>query len=100
MPIFLSLVFVGVNPYVIHQGATLAGKRAEKGIDYNKNLFGAHMKAMLVKRLLTFRRDKKMWAFIVIVPALFVLVGIIILLVVKLPDEPSLLLTTTVSPWK
>lgn len=73
------------------------GKKEDLGIDHSKSLFGEHMKALLKKRLLTFRRDKKMWAFVVLMPALFVLVGTLILLALSVSDEPSLLLTPEVT---
>lgn len=53
--------------------------------------------ALLKKRLLTFKRDKKMWAFVVLMPAFFVLAGILILKSVGTYPEPSLLLTPEVS---
>ena len=55
------------------------------------------MMALLRKRLLIFRRDKKMWAFTVVMPAIFVLIGIIILESLVTTDEPAILLTPTVS---
>lgn len=55
------------------------------------------MVALLKKRLLTFKRDKKMWAFVVLMPAVFVLVGILILTSVGSYSEPDILLTPTVS---
>eukprot|EP00903_Cladosiphon_okamuranus_P008962 g8576.t1 len=69
--------------------------KEDMGIDRSKSLFGGHMLALLKKRLLTFKRDKKMWAFIVFMPALFVLVGIMILRLVEQTDEPAILLTPT-----
>lgn len=73
------------------------GKKEDLGIDRSKSLFGGHMVALLKKRLLTFKRDKKMWAFVVLMPAFFVLIGILILLLVSQSNEPALLLTPTVS---
>lgn len=73
------------------------GEKEDLGIDRSKSLFGVHMVALLNKRLLTFKRDKKMWAFIVLMPAFFVLIGILILRLVSQTDEPSLFLTPTVS---
>lgn len=80
------------------EGLTDAGGSGKQGlgIDRSKPLFCSHMKALLRKRLLTFKRDKKMWAFVVFMPALFVLLGVIILLSVSTTDEPSLVLTPTV----
>lgn len=73
------------------------GKKEDLGIDRSKSLFGRHMVALLKKRLLTFKRDKKMWAFVVLMPALFVLAGILILTSVGSYAEPAILLTPTVS---
>ncbi|CAN0021601.1 unnamed protein product [Pylaiella littoralis] len=75
--------------------ANTSSKTEDLGIDRSKSLFGRHMMALLMKRLLTFKRDKKMWAFVVLMPALFVLIGILILLAVASTDEPSRLLTPT-----
>lgn len=73
------------------------GKTEDLGIDRSKSLFGRHMVALLKKRLLTFKRDKKMWAFVVLMPALFVLVGILILASVGTYSEPAIVLTPKVS---
>lgn len=45
-------------------------------VDYNDHwtFFRRHMHALLVKRALYFRRDKKAWAYQFVMPALFVLV--------------------------
>lgn len=72
------------------------GKTGASGADVSPSLFRAHMAALLKKRLLTFKRDKKMWAFVVLMPAFFVLIGTLILLAVATSNEPSLLLTPTV----
>lgn len=56
-----------------------------------------HLKALLRKRYLTFKRDKKMWAFIVFMPALFVLIGELIMLSVGDENDPALHLTPMVS---
>ncbi|CAM9405596.1 unnamed protein product, partial [Scytosiphon promiscuus] len=69
------------------------GKKEDLGIDRSKSLFGRHMMALFKKRILTFKREKKMWAFVVLMPALFVLIGVLILLSVAATDEPKLLLT-------
>ncbi|CAM9216451.1 unnamed protein product [Ectocarpus fasciculatus] len=73
--------------------ADVGGGKEDLGIDRSKPLFGRHMMALLKKRFLTFRRDKKMWAFVVLMPALFVLIGVLILLAVAATNEPSILLT-------
>ena len=73
------------------------GKNEDLDLDRSKSLFGRHMVALLKKRLLTFKRDKKMWAFVVLMPALFVLFGILILTSVSSYSEPAILLTPAVS---
>ncbi len=73
------------------------GKKENLGVDRSKSLFGTHMGALLKKRLLTFKRDKKMWAFVVLMPALFVLAGTLILMAVSTSDQPAILLTPEVS---
>ncbi|CAM9541397.1 unnamed protein product [Ascophyllum nodosum] len=65
-------------------------------IDRSKSLFGAHIMALLWKRLLTFKRDKKMWVFSIVMPAIFVSLGIIILEASSTTSEPAILLTPTV----
>lgn len=67
------------------------------GIDPSKSLFGLHMAALLRKRLLAFKRDKKMWAFILLIPAVFVLLGILVLLSISASSEPALELTPEVA---
>lgn len=49
------------------------------------------MAALTKKRFLTFRREKKMWAFVVFMPALFVLGGVLIMQFETMFSEPSLL---------
>ena len=65
--------------------------------DRSKSLFIPHLAALTKKRFLTFKRDKKMWAFVVLMPAVFVVVGILIMQSVQSYSEPSLLLTPAVS---
>lgn len=62
------------------------------------SLFGSQIFALLRKRMLTFTRDKRMWAWVIVVPALFVLLGALIVLSVELKDMPALTLTPTVRP--
>lgn len=52
--------------------------------------------ALLKKRFLTFRRDKKMWIFVVLMPLLFVGVGTLIILGFEQDDQPSLTLSPKV----
>ncbi|CAM9216529.1 unnamed protein product, partial [Ectocarpus fasciculatus] len=70
-----------------------SGKGEGSGVDRSKPLFGRHMMALLKKRLLTFKRDKKMWAFVVLMPAFFVLVGMLLLKTAGTYNEPAVLLT-------
>jgi ATP-binding cassette, subfamily A (ABC1), member 3 len=60
--------------------ATSPGAEEEKEspmVDYSDDwsFFRRHMYALLVKRVLYFRRDKKAWAYQFVMPALFVLAG-------------------------
>lgn len=52
--------------------------------------------ALLQKRLFTFRRDKKMWIFVVFMPLLFVGSGALIVLSLERNDQPSLTLSPQV----
>jgi ATP-binding cassette, subfamily A (ABC1), member 3 len=59
-------------------------------------MFTRHVTAMVMKRYLTFWRDQKTWVIQFIVPALFVLTGVLILLfVLDEPNQPSLELSAT-----
>lgn len=81
----------------IGAGKGAARQPTQDGHDIEKIVFGMHVKALLRKRYLTFKRDKKMWAFIVFMPALFVLIGVLILLSVGDENQPALNLTPMVS---
>lgn len=52
--------------------------------------------ALLRKRLLTFRRDKKMWIFGVFMPLAFVGTGTLIVLSLEQDNQPSLTLSPQV----
>lgn len=52
--------------------------------------------ALLKKRFLTFRRDKKMWMFVVFMPLLFVGAGTLIVLALEQEDQPALTLSPQV----
>lgn len=53
-------------------------------------LFARHLYAMLLKRALYFKRDAKSWVFQYIVPALFVLVGVVIMVATAVKyEQPS-----------
>lgn len=79
--------------------ATATKDRAKNGFSQYKSsisLFLVHMVALLRKRYLTFRRDKKMLAFVVFMPALFVFAGIMTVRLGSQKDQPSLRLTPEV----
>lgn len=73
------------------------GGKVRHDIDQSKPLFGMHMAALLRKRLLTYKRDKRMLTFTIIMPAFFVLCGILILQSMGAKSEPAVQLTPTVS---
>ncbi|CAM9259808.1 unnamed protein product [Ectocarpus sp. 4 AP-2014] len=52
--------------------------------------------ALLKKRLLTFRRDKKMWAFVVLMPIVFIGAGALLILDFDIKDQPALALSPQV----
>lgn len=52
--------------------------------------------ALLKKRLLTFRRDKKMWAFVVLMPIVFIGTGALLILDFDIKDQPALALSPQV----
>ena len=63
-------------------GATEKGvKSPVVEVDYSDNwkFFRRHMYALLVKRGLYFSRDKKAWVYQFIMPAIFVLVGVVLM---------------------
>lgn len=81
-------------------GTVAADARAKSGLaryDSPFSLFFVHMVALLKKRYLTFRRDKKIFAFVVLMPALFVFAGIMIVRIDNQSDQPSLRLTPEAS---
>jgi len=45
----------------------------------NEGLFGTHVKALVRKRAVYFKRDKKAWCCTTVVPSVFVLVGLLLL---------------------
>jgi ATP-binding cassette, subfamily A (ABC1), member 3 len=59
-------------------------------------MFIQHMKALLTKRFLYFRRDTKAWGFQFMLPIIFVLAGCLIMHYnVWAPDQPSIVLSPT-----
>lgn len=57
------------------------GDDKEGEVDYKNGwlFFRRHMYALLVKRLLYFSRDKKAWGYQFVMPAIFVLIGVILM---------------------
>lgn len=57
----------------------------DEGVDYftldstKSNLVYQHVSALLLKRMITFKRDKKAWCFTTLLPGIFVLVGFLAL---------------------
>lgn len=68
-----------------------AAKKLRPVID-RKSLFSAHVKTQIVKQALILKREKKMQCYTLLLPAAFVLLGILVLRSVSIPDEPTLLL--------
>lgn len=62
------------------------------------SLFFSQSLALLKKRLLTFGRDKKMWAFVVLMPLVFIGIGIALVIDFDIKDQPALALTPQVRP--
>ena len=62
-------------------GAAGAVDEDDLAIDYSNHwrFFRRHMYALLVKRFLYFKRDKKAWVYQFILPAIFVLVGCLLM---------------------
>jgi ABC-type multidrug transport system ATPase subunit len=62
-------------------GVAGAGDEDDLAIDYNNHwrFFRRHMYALLIKRFLYFKRDKKAWVYQFILPAIFVLVGCLLM---------------------
>ncbi|CAN0348380.1 unnamed protein product [Pylaiella littoralis] len=59
----------------------------------NPSSFLYQFMALLKKRLLTFGRDKKMWAFVVFMPFVFVGIGTLLIINFGVKDQPALALS-------
>lgn len=62
----------------------------------NPSSFLYQFMALLKKRLLTFGRDKKMWAFVVFMPFVFVGIGTLLIINFGVKDQPALALSPQV----
>lgn len=80
------------SPAAAKNGGT-SGRSAERS---TSSLFFSQSKALLKKRLLTFRRDKKMWAFVIFMPIVFIGGGVALVLDFKVNDQPALALSPQV----
>ncbi len=54
--------------------------------------FNTHIKALIIKRMISFKRERKMQCFALFAPMLFVLFGLLVLLILTPTDQPSILL--------
>lgn len=83
-------------------GGTITDKPASPSmaVNYSDNwrFFRFHMRALLIKRFLYFKRDKKAWGYQFVMPGIFVLIGCILLKSgvnsIFAEKQPSLLLST------
>lgn len=57
--------------------------------------FWEHCRALIIKRAISARRDKKTMAFQLLIPALFLLFGLLLLKLKPHPDQQSMTLTTS-----
>nr|GEW36328.1 ABC transporter A family member 1 isoform X1 [Tanacetum cinerariifolium] len=57
--------------------------------------FWKHTKALLIKRWLSARRDRKTIAFQLLIPAIFLFIGLLLLELKPHPDQPSIIFTTS-----
>ncbi|XP_024515167.1 ABC transporter A family member 1 [Selaginella moellendorffii] len=80
--VLASLVSVFERYPIIH-----LGKR--------RSLFGRHFRALFKKRGLSAMRDKKTVVFQLLVPSLFLFLGLLLLTTKPHPDQPSVTLTTS-----
>ncbi|KAG9132657.1 hypothetical protein Leryth_016697, partial [Lithospermum erythrorhizon] len=62
---------------------------------FSRSTFWKHSKALLVKRSLSARRDRKTVIFQLLIPAVFLFFGLLILRLKPHPDQQSLTLTTS-----
>lgn len=57
--------------------------------------FWKHSKALLIKRWISARRDRKTIAFHLLIPAIFLFIGLLLLEIKPHPDQPSITFTTS-----
>ncbi|KAL8261643.1 hypothetical protein R6Q59_025692 [Mikania micrantha] len=60
-----------------------------------RSTFWKHSKALLIKRWISARRDRKTIVFQLLIPALFLLIGLLLLELKPHPDQPSIIFTTS-----
>ncbi|KAL6987169.1 Phospholipid-transporting ATPase abca1 [Sarracenia purpurea var. burkii] len=60
-----------------------------------RSTFCAHAKALFIKRALSARRDQKTIVFQLLIPAIFLLLGLLLLKLKPHPDQQSVMLTTS-----
>ncbi|XP_020590496.1 ABC transporter A family member 1 isoform X2 [Phalaenopsis equestris] len=58
-------------------------------------VFWMHLKALFIKRAISARRDRKTVAFQLLIPAIFMFLGLLFLRIKPHPDQGSMLLTTS-----
>lgn len=61
----------------------------------SRSTFGKHLKALLIKRALSAQRDRKTIVFQLLIPAVFLFIGLFFLKLKPHPDQQSITLTTT-----
>lgn len=60
-----------------------------------RSTFWKHSKALLIKRWISARRDRKTIVFQLLIPALFLFIGLLMLKLKPHPDQPSIIFTTS-----
>ncbi|KAL6530473.1 Phospholipid-transporting ATPase abca1 [Orobanche minor] len=62
---------------------------------FSRSTFWKHSKALLTKRALSARRDRKTIVFQLVIPAVFLLLGLLMIQLKPHPDQPSVTFTTS-----
>lgn len=60
-----------------------------------RSVLWAHLKALFIKRAISARRDRRTVAFQLLIPAIFMFLGLLFLRIKPHPDQDSLILTTS-----
>ncbi|MFS7977586.1 putative ABC-type sulfate transporter [Helianthus anomalus] len=60
-----------------------------------RSTFWKHSKALLIKRWISARRDRKTIVFQLLIPAIFLFIGLLLLELKPHPDQPSIMFTTS-----